>query len=108
MKVPQRERDRHKSSAEPVYTPTMAGGLFSINKAFFQKLGTYDSGFDIWGGENLELSFKVSKLNFVPLKEAVCIHCCCPITDIGKWTGLQKIVGQSRAEKSVHRCVTRC
>ena len=59
--VPQRERDRHESSAEPVYTPTMAGGLFSINKKFFEKLGTYDSGFDIWGGENLELSFKVRK-----------------------------------------------
>lgn len=37
----------------------MAGGLFSIDRAYFDKLGTYDPGFDIWGGENLELSFKV-------------------------------------------------
>ncbi|XP_043269819.1 putative polypeptide N-acetylgalactosaminyltransferase 9 isoform X2 [Venturia canescens] len=56
--VPEREKKRHENSAEPVWSPTMAGGLFSIDRAFFQRLGTYDSGFDIWGGENLELSFK--------------------------------------------------
>lgn len=56
--VPERERKRHQNSAEPVWSPTMAGGLFSIDKSFFEQLGTYDSGFDIWGGENLELSFK--------------------------------------------------
>ena len=26
----------------------------------FKNFSTYDPGFDIWGGENLELSFKVN------------------------------------------------
>lgn len=37
----------------------MPGGLFAVDRDFFTKLGTYDPGLAYWGGENLELSFKV-------------------------------------------------
>lgn len=40
----------------------MAGGLFSVDRSFFYELGAYDDQMEIWGGENLELSFRVTHL----------------------------------------------
>lgn len=39
--------------------PSMAGGLFSIDRAFFYEIGSYDEGMQIWGSENIEMSLRV-------------------------------------------------
>eukprot|EP00047_Mylnosiga_fluctuans_P010773 m.17864 g.17864 ORF g.17864 m.17864 type:complete len:539 (+) comp3282_c0_seq1:39-1655(+) len=52
-------RQHRSSPADPIRSPTMAGGLFSMSRDYFFSLGSYDMAMDVWGGENLEISFRI-------------------------------------------------
>ncbi|KAH3690623.1 hypothetical protein DPMN_191310 [Dreissena polymorpha] len=38
----------------------MVGAAYAIDRQFFQEIGEYDEGMKVWGGENLEMSWRVS------------------------------------------------
>lgn len=40
-------------------SPSMAGGLFSINREYFFEIGAFDEGMEHWGGENIEMGFRI-------------------------------------------------
>ncbi|XP_023807431.1 polypeptide N-acetylgalactosaminyltransferase 16 isoform X1 [Oryzias latipes] len=57
--IPIEQKMARSDPTLPIRTPVIAGGIFVMDKSWFNHLGQYDTHMDIWGGENFELSFRV-------------------------------------------------
>ena len=57
--LPDHEKQRRKTEADPIRSPTMAGGLFAMDRKYFFESGSYDDQLTYWGGENVEMSFRL-------------------------------------------------
>ncbi|XP_008581455.1 PREDICTED: inactive polypeptide N-acetylgalactosaminyltransferase-like protein 5, partial [Galeopterus variegatus] len=53
------EINRPEGPAKLIRSPAMAGGIFAIYRHYFNEIGQYDKGMNLWGGENLELSLRI-------------------------------------------------
>lgn len=73
INLPDYEKKRHSDPWEPFYSVTMLGAMFSIHKDYFKELGMYDPNFDVYGAEDVELSFKVWLCGGV-LEQVPCSH----------------------------------
>jgi len=53
------ERSARGGSVEPLPSPAMAGGVYGIRSDWYFRAGGYDSGLEVWGAENIEMSLRV-------------------------------------------------
>jgi len=58
-RIPIPDEMKPADPSDPFEDPVMAGGLFAADLNYFNEIGRYDPGLEIWGGEQYELSFKV-------------------------------------------------
>jgi polypeptide N-acetylgalactosaminyltransferase len=59
--------------------------LYLVFRSYFTELGEYDPGLEIWGGENLEISFRIwmcgGRLEIVPCSRYLYLYSCTCMCD---------------------------
>ncbi|XP_061733614.1 polypeptide N-acetylgalactosaminyltransferase 17-like isoform X2 [Nerophis ophidion] len=58
MKAPKDWNDL-KDPTAPIRSPSMIGCSFVVDRVYFEELGLFDAGMNIYGGENVELGIRV-------------------------------------------------
>ena len=68
--IPEHFEKLRKSKVDPVYTPTFVACVIVVDRKHFFSTGAFDEDMMIWGGENLEISFRywmcAGGVKFVP------------------------------------------
>ncbi|XP_075918913.1 polypeptide N-acetylgalactosaminyltransferase 9 [Petromyzon marinus] len=57
--APPRAWVQRGNKTAPIRTPAMIGCSFVVHREYFGEIGLFDPGMDVYGGENVELGFRV-------------------------------------------------
>ncbi|CAG9531507.1 unnamed protein product [Cercopithifilaria johnstoni] len=57
--IPWEYWDLPENNVKPFRSATMSGGLLAIDRKYFHAMGEYDTGMEIWGVENIEMSIRI-------------------------------------------------
>ena len=67
-------QNARKREIDPIPTPIVPLGVFVVHQSFFWRIGSFDLGMEIWGAENIEISFrKVARYDISELSERILV-----------------------------------
>jgi len=61
MEMPEHEKKRlnYQHNVQAHRTPTLVGCALAVRNDYFLSIGGFDDDMEIWGGENIEIAFRV-------------------------------------------------